>query len=56
MAKGLVLFHWPTGNDLCTVTKRSVVDFNLQFEPHGGGRYWFATSAKEIQKKYKKFQ
>ena len=56
LGKGLGSFHWPTGNDLSTIARRSIVDFNLQFEPRGGGRYWFATGAKDIQKKYKKFQ
>ena len=27
LGKGLGSFHWPTGNDLSTIARRSIVDF-----------------------------
>ncbi|GFR89135.1 hypothetical protein ElyMa_000786600 [Elysia marginata] len=49
-------FRWPTSKTTHTVSRRSVVETSLDFEPRAGGRYWFVTNWKEIHKSFQKFK
>ena len=55
IGKLLGAFKWPTGKDIHTVSRRSVVATEVEYRPIGGGRLWLVTNAKAIQKAYNRF-
>ena len=56
LGKTLGVFTWPSGRDVHTVSRRSVVEAKLDFEPRASGRLWFIKNANSIQIKFKNFK
>ncbi|GFN87573.1 hypothetical protein PoB_001407900 [Plakobranchus ocellatus] len=53
LGKGLGAFRWPDGKDVHPVSRRSILDADLEIEPRAGGRLWVVKNAKNIQEKFK---
>ncbi|KAK3743350.1 hypothetical protein RRG08_061286 [Elysia crispata] len=54
--KTLGVFTLPSGRDVHTVSRRSVVEAKLDFEPRASGRLWLIKNANSIQIKFKNFK
>ncbi|GFO32659.1 hypothetical protein PoB_005916400 [Plakobranchus ocellatus] len=53
LGKGLGVFYWPDDKDVHPVSRRSILNNNLDVQPRAGGRLWFVENALAIQQKFK---